>query len=237
MLGLKGRVTNLQEVHQMHQRTHRGFTLIELLVVIAIIAILAAILFPVFARAREKARQASCQSNEKQLGLAIIMYVADYDQRYPTNWFRSVCNTTEVKPYWGDVIMPYVKNSQLFTCPSSNFAVRTCPLTGQNGRGMGVLTAGYGSNSQGAIANVGNGPVAESAIESPSEKIMVLEMNCQQTCGWMAAQTNNMRFPHNSGMNVLFTDGHVKFEALQGGTEGTNTAVLMTARNFDRNAP
>ncbi|MFA4044255.1 MAG: hypothetical protein HZRFUVUK_001041, partial [Candidatus Fervidibacterota bacterium] len=71
----------------MKRRMHRGFTLIELLVVIAIIAILAAILFPVFARAREKARQASCQSNLKQIGLAIFQYAQDYDERLPLAWY------------------------------------------------------------------------------------------------------------------------------------------------------
>jgi len=85
----------------------RGFTLIELLVVIAIIAILAAILFPVFAKAREKARQASCASNEKQMGLACLMYASDYDGRYPSNWTNQ-CATPGWD--WMEVTQPYAKN-------------------------------------------------------------------------------------------------------------------------------
>ncbi len=91
-----------------------GFTLIELLVVIAIIAILAAILFPVFAHAREKALQASCASNEKQLMLAILMYVQDYDETMP---FCQINDYTE--PSIPGKIMPYVKNNKLFECPSA----------------------------------------------------------------------------------------------------------------------
>ncbi len=98
-------------------RRTRGFTLIELLVVIAIIAILAAILFPVFARARKKAFQASCQSNLKQLALGFAMYVSDYDETYPI----SQCNWDFTSPalhgYWMFAIYPYVKNAQLFWCP------------------------------------------------------------------------------------------------------------------------
>lgn len=94
----------------------RGFTLIELLVVIAIIAILAAILFPVFAKAREKARQASCQSNLKQLALGVLMYVQDYDEKFP------VWNRYEGADRWPlappAAIYPYVKNTQLYECPS-----------------------------------------------------------------------------------------------------------------------
>src|SRR5271165_4979340 len=93
----------------------KGFTLIELLVVIAIIAILAAILFPVFAKAREKARQASCLSNEKQLGLALMQYLQDYDERLPAVWdgFRSP------ETNWGIETYPYVKNLSVFSCPSN----------------------------------------------------------------------------------------------------------------------
>jgi len=94
----------------------KGFTLIELLVVIAIIAILAAILFPVFAKAREKARQTSCLSNSKQFALGIMMYAQDYDETMPpsTN-FNGVNGMT-----LADSVMPYVKNSQIMKCPSDS---------------------------------------------------------------------------------------------------------------------
>ena len=92
----------------MNQRSRRGFTLIELLVVIAIIAILAAILFPVFAKAREQARKTTCASNLKQIGMALLQYVQDYDERWPS------------EAWWGykKVIMPYMKNDLVFKCPS-----------------------------------------------------------------------------------------------------------------------
>jgi prepilin-type N-terminal cleavage/methylation domain-containing protein/prepilin-type processing-associated H-X9-DG protein len=89
-----------------------GFTLIELLVVIAIIAILAAILFPVFARARENARRASCQSNLKQIGLGVLQYTQDYDERFPNSYF----GTDSVG--WSERIQPYLKSVQIYQCPS-----------------------------------------------------------------------------------------------------------------------
>ena len=138
-----------------------GFTLIELLVVIAIIAILAAILFPVFAQAREKARQTTCLSNLKQLGLAAVMYAADYDQA--NFWFRGRPNTTvlnasgiAVPPSamgannyneaMKNVFQPYIKNAQIFYCPSDawktqhTFNYPTAPDTGFGG-GVTAITA------------------------------------------------------------------------------------------------
>ena len=93
-------------------QSKRGFTLIELLVVIAIIAILAAILFPVFAQAREKARQTSCTSNLKQVGIALMIYTQDYDETFPTSW---------AKGFVGDAnffVQPYMKNTKILLCPS-----------------------------------------------------------------------------------------------------------------------
>ena len=111
----------------------RGFTLIELLVVIAIIAILAAILFPVFAKAREKARQASCQSNLKQIGLAFLMYMQDYDGRWPFwQWGRHRGNVNPTDGpqalQWYVRLYPYTKNTQIFVCPSrsDNGGCRWC---------------------------------------------------------------------------------------------------------------
>ena len=97
----------------------KGFTLIELLVVIAIIAILAAILFPVFAKAREKARQTTCASNEKQLGIAFMQYVQDYDESYPYS------------ENWAYCLYPYVKSVGAYVCPddSSAGAAGTYPIS------------------------------------------------------------------------------------------------------------
>ena len=119
-------------MQDMHLRTprraknydRRGFTLIELLVVIAIIAILAAILFPVFARARENARRAACQSNLKQIGLGMMQYPQDYDERLPMAINHTCidlpgCNTVSGPASYGNnLIYPYVKSVGVFTCPS-----------------------------------------------------------------------------------------------------------------------
>jgi prepilin-type N-terminal cleavage/methylation domain-containing protein len=97
----------------------RGFTLIELLVVIAIIAILAAILFPVFAKAREKARQSSCLSNLKQLGLSMMQYAQDYDESYPAHYRYMPAGVALY--WWADVTQPYIKNYQVLACPSGSW--------------------------------------------------------------------------------------------------------------------
>jgi prepilin-type N-terminal cleavage/methylation domain-containing protein/prepilin-type processing-associated H-X9-DG protein len=106
----------MQKSNIVRKRT--GFTLIELLVVIAIIAILAAILFPVFARARENARRASCQSNLKQIGLGLMQYSQDYDEKLVPMWNYTGGAGTPPLIWWQDLVQPYVKSTQLFICPS-----------------------------------------------------------------------------------------------------------------------
>ena len=138
-------------------RNQRGFTLIELLVVIAIIAILAAILFPVFAQARAKARQTSCLSNTKQMALAVTMYLQDYEgQFFPYRESSSGITdgatnapgcTSQCYPnyhFWPQIVNPYIKNYQVFGCPSARInKVNTLnPTTGIYGG-----TASYGMNS------------------------------------------------------------------------------------------
>jgi prepilin-type N-terminal cleavage/methylation domain-containing protein/prepilin-type processing-associated H-X9-DG protein len=131
-------------------RRSRGFTLIELLVVIAIIAILAAILFPVFAQAREAARKSTCQSNLKQIGLAFSMYRGDYDEfmplgNHPTN---STCDTNLLRTGWegwiSNPVMTYVKNKGIWSCPSD--ARLGDGLRNDNGRCGAAGTAAYVAN-------------------------------------------------------------------------------------------
>ncbi len=109
-----------------------AFTLIELLVVIAIIAILAAILFPVFARARENARRSSCTSNMKQMGLGALQYIQDYDESYPpvsvNNGFPASAYSPSFPFAWSDALQPYIKSTQVYQCPSDEFEAGTFPF-------------------------------------------------------------------------------------------------------------
>lgn len=113
-----------RRITQDERRRSTGFTLIELLVVIAIIAILASILFPVFARARENARRASCSSNLKQIGLGTLQYAQDYDERLPFFYYgpngdaSDPATTANARYKWMDAVYPYIKSEQLFVCPS-----------------------------------------------------------------------------------------------------------------------
>jgi len=146
-------------------KQHHGFTLIELLVVIAIIAILAAILFPVFAQARERARAISCLSNMKQLGLAFQMYAQDYDERYPfgrnDNWAPGQHYT------WRWAVQPYIKNLGVMRCPSNQYY--NLPVEGDLETQIG-MTRSYCSN--GAAGDMG---AADASEGEPAEIIQVCE--------------------------------------------------------------
>ena len=184
----------------------KGFTLIELLVVIAIISILAAILFPVFARARENARRASCQSNLKQIGMGFIMYVQDYDERYPmAEWTVSPA----VDGAWPVILQPYLKSTQIFHCPSNSADV-----------GSSYILNNYFIEQ------------SEATIDSPSTTLLVTEgqlytggvysmtnaatdygLNADYTLYDQTGRLNDSskNLPRHLGTsNILWADGHVK---------------------------
>jgi len=209
----------------------RGFTLIELLVVIAIIAILAAILFPVFARAREKARQASCQSNLKQLALGSLMYMQDYDERLMCRW-HSIDSNFRIP----SMIYPYVKNVQLFECPSWTNA-RTHTMIGTYN--LSYTWPGGGpahpdpTNSTTPCPVCGrtcakdyfpfNGYTAMKlgSIEAPAATVMIYEFEGNGGTDHDAGvHTFYERYAqleayqrHNGQNNYAFMDGHVKSSA------------------------
>ncbi|MBI2299597.1 MAG: prepilin-type N-terminal cleavage/methylation domain-containing protein [Armatimonadetes bacterium] len=183
----------------------RGFTLIELLVVIAIIAILAAILFPVFAKAREKARQSSCLSNEKQIGLALMQYAQDFDEKYFRYYLNQAGNfapigrgNTDCYVCLGDVLQPYTKNNQIFGCPS----LSTSPWA--------LWHQSYAMNCQLNALSMGGVP---GAANTPA----LAEATCHyfNPVGCWPANGLGVRYrnaAHNEGTNVTYADGHSKWQ-------------------------
>jgi len=213
-------------------RQRRGFTLIELLVVIAIIAILAAILFPVFARARENARKAACQSNLKQIGLGVMMYVQDYDETYPASEMYNEAKTSYLS--WAKVIQPYVKSTQVFVCPTAGFY--STSFASGYGWNMGGTTEangfGYRSYAGSWFTPSGTGPVNLSEVDEPSTTILVTDPASNgysgngifaigySSLGYMPTLHGGQVGPFSGGTaavaaggggNYLFADGHVKF--------------------------
>ena len=209
------------------KRVKQGFTLIELLVVIAIIAILAAILFPVFARARENARRASCQSNLKQIGLGLIQYSQDYDEQLTPAWSGS--NVFPGTTRWMNVVQPYVKSDQLFNCPS--MAINGPYRPGDSAAYPGSYTLNCTYYGAGAptpptpIFDVGDTGRTLAALPVPATTIWVADgggYNNDFQTAWkdVASQntigTGSPRYlqdipdRHLDTTNVLFCDGHVK---------------------------
>ena len=164
----------------------RGFTLIELLVVIAIIAILAAILFPVFAKAREKARQTSCLSNLRQWATATLTYVQDYDERFPLQDYAG-----GIYVPWYTALYPYVKNEQMYHCPSTGSTTAWYPDYADNGYVF--------SNSSRALGT----------CQTPSETMMMVDASVR----FVSVSTpERIAYRHNEGCNMNFVDGHAKWK-------------------------
>ncbi|MGE5532557.1 MAG: DUF1559 domain-containing protein [Bacteroidota bacterium] len=200
----------------------RGFTLIELLVVIAIIAILAAILFPVFAKAREKARQSSCLSNLKQINLAWLSYAQDYDEMVCAARVTPTSSASASYKYdFPAVLMPYIKNNQVFDCPSSS----ATKYTG----GQFYYPASYMQNVM--LGNEPNGtpnhydPVSLGAVNSPSTCPVHWDSQNNSPEGWWVA--NYLSTRHNEGLNVNFVDGHAKWFSKQQGLGTINPNPAM----------
>jgi len=200
-------------------RRRGGFTLIELLVVIAIIAILAAILFPVFAKAREKARQTSCLSNLKQLALGCLQYAQDYDEMMPSVNIGPYLNWPQTPPFndwdwtvgwgywqsWPWQIYPYVKNTQVFRCPSNSL--------------YSDITYGMpsnGVNTAGVLVDYMQTPKAMAQFARPAESMLLGEK------GGGGGDKYIMSGPyyalvdfHNDGCNLAFVDGHAKWTKVE----------------------
>jgi prepilin-type N-terminal cleavage/methylation domain-containing protein/prepilin-type processing-associated H-X9-DG protein len=236
-----------------HRYQKPGFTLIELLVVIAIIAILAAILFPVFAQAREQARTSSCLSNMKQLGTALMMYGQDYDETLPswpfdskaTGMFRDPRFKVWSYGLWVDALMPYVKNTGVFACPSGPRTGNSFPNAVLFGPKENWFPINYGYNEYIMNWNNGFAPVARltGARNGPAEISVIAEvcfagayqdwsdgynipgrgktfglyrMYCANRAGNNLCEGRH----RDHGVNIAFADGHAAFipgQRIQGG--------------------
>jgi prepilin-type N-terminal cleavage/methylation domain-containing protein/prepilin-type processing-associated H-X9-DG protein len=211
-------------------RTKSAFTLIELLVVIAIIAILAAILFPVFARARENARRTSCMSNLKQINLGMLQYTQDYDEHYPMYRVPASSAETAARPFgWADALQPYLKSTQIFQCPSDSAGPNDTPTaSGYTDYAYNLWIGGYRT-----IASGDKGPgLSLATFTQPTLSVVLVDHTTYSadryvtgcapsysSCGYFRDATKTdtglAKIPggirHLDGANTAFVDGHAKW--------------------------
>jgi prepilin-type N-terminal cleavage/methylation domain-containing protein/prepilin-type processing-associated H-X9-DG protein len=213
-------------MHFQLSTRRRGFTLIELLVVIAILGILAAILFPVFAQARERARQTSCLSNMKQIALAVQMYTQDYDGRVPICNDNTTPSPADDTGYWWVTLYKYTRNDQVFVCPSWRpttlpaglLGWETPPDTSKPFLHAGIVgTYLWNETMDGAPENKLAGTSSDGTSYGPSQVVAVAE-GFNGSHVWKPEHVtplNNaemrLRYFHMEGMNVAYADGHAKW--------------------------
>lgn len=212
----------------------KGFTLIELLIVIAIIAILAAILFPVFARAREMARRSACQSNLKQLGLGIAQYVQDYDEHYPSvSDAQSVLLSTGALQYWPYAILPYVKSTQVYRCPNE-FATNAVSYLANNY--VGKQNISVVTDTAATILLTDGNDSGNTATKLPTEPTTGNGLNedyslyCQT---YRIANSDHKTPRHMNRDNFLFCDGHVKISPAIAAVDHPSVAQIESVIPFN----
>jgi len=202
-------------------RLRKAFTLIELLVVIAIIAILAAILFPVFAQAREAARKTSCLNNTKQIATAVHLYIQDYDETFALNLYLANGATGQVFTFY-DAHMPYSKNAGILRCPSDPQPQRwftaprfltTCGYPFQPWSGDFDL---FSYNGNYCMFQHGQPNALFGAGARPARSLASLPRPAEQTVFWDGTLDCAFNSPiavrHQDGLNVAYADGHAKFQ-------------------------
>jgi len=206
------------------KRPSKGFTLIELLVVIAIIAILAAILFPVFAKAREKARQSACMNNMKQIGIASYTYLNDWDDTYPWSRFPNASGTDrDYSHNWKDAIATNLKSKAVYKCPSNDYADRMdesnkWPISyAVNGAVFAEYTRGDTCCDPDRYKI---GPLTQGDIKDPAGLLWIIEVKTPyadlhpvglQDTAFDGQQGKGDYTNHNKGSNYLFADTHAKW--------------------------